>query len=786
MNLRFLLLLFPALAFTQVDGVEFFEKKIRPVLATRCYACHASTMKSPMGALTLDTKAGLGKASGGKLISAIRYTDTRLQMPPNGKLPDAIVADFERWIAMGAPDPREDKQQVSGSKALDIETGRQWWAFQPVREIAAPEVKSASWPLRKIDSFVLSKLEAADVRPSPPADATTLIRRATLDLAGRQPTMSEIQMYSSIPYQRMIDNLLESPQYGERWGRYWLDVARYAEDNPTSEATNPPYLYAWRYRDWVIEAINTDVPYDRFVKLQLAADLMPGTPRDDLRALGFLGAAPTYHKDARLSKEVIETIYSDDWDERVDTVSRGLLGLTVACARCHDHKFDPILTRDYYSLAGIFASSAAVARPLVEVDPETEKRYLWIQQRLFHLAYLADLMKGEPGTKPEEAAEKEKRFRAEIATLRVEVEAMGERYPELRKSLERYWMRPQPRDPGQRRRFDGGSTEPFAQAVCDMGLWIDGADPDLTLLDYRPGTPRDLPVFVRGNVASPGEPAPRRFLTVLSKKGEDVFRQGSGRLELAERIFSEAAPLAARVMVNRVWAWHFGKPLANTTSDFGTQGEKPTHPELLDDLAARFIANGWSLKWLHREIMLSAAYRQSSKPRADGEQADPTNKLLWRMNPRRLDIEAYRDSILQAAGTLDYSMFGPSADLDTPVNTRRTLYGRVGRGRLNAVLSLYDFADASQHSPGRDLTITPLQQLFVMNSPFLQLQASVLAAAVAPEPDIAAKIRSLYRRVLAHDPSAKEIDLALTYLATGSLDQYAQALLASNELIFWP
>jgi uncharacterized protein DUF1553 len=305
----------------------------------------------------------------------------------------------------------------------------------------------------------------------------------------------------------------------------------------------------------------------------------------------------------------------------------------------------------------------------------------------------------------------------------------------------------------------------------------------------KPGEARDFPVLQHGNVSSPGDIVPRHFPTVLAHidtGGDPNFKIGSGRLELAERIFTDSAPLAARVIVNRVWAWHFGRPLAGTPSDFGTQGEKPTHPELLDDLAARFIAHGWSMKWLNREIMLSAAYQQSSRSRPESEQADQANTLLWRMNPRRLDVESYRDSILRAAGTLNEQMYGPSEDVDRATSVRRTVYGRVSRVRLSNLLKLYDFPDPVQTSPGRELTTTSLQQLFVMNSAFMQGQSAALAKAVQSEPDQAAKVRGLYRRILSRDPSQKELAQAAEYLKEGKLEYYAQALLATNEEIFWP
>lgn len=791
---------------------SFFESKIRPVLAASCYGCHSSKMKSPMGGLVVDTKAGLrkggatgaaivpGNPAGSRLLQALRYTDRHLQMPPTGKLPDGVIANFEQWIKAGAPDPRTDAGAASSAtaplKGMSVEEGRKWWAFQPVREFASPKVTDSVWTKTKIDAFILARLDQKRLKPSPRADARTLVRRAYIDLLGFRPTYEEVEAFAndSSPdaYKKLIERLLASPHYGERWGRHWLDVARYAEDNPTSEATNPPYPYAWRYRDWVIEALNSDVPFDRFVKMQLAADLMPGTKREDLRALGYLGAAPVYHKDQRLSQEVIYTFVTDDWDERVDAVSRGLLGITVACARCHDHKFDPIPTRDYYGLAGVFASTMRTERPLFDVDPAVEQRYMWVQNRLFDLRYSANLLTGEAST-VENAAPRVAKWKAEIASLKEEMEALRERYPQLVKNLEKYWTDPPARrapmpnedfETRVRRRMQA-STEPFMNGVYDAAQYVDGSDPNYTFVIYKPGEARDLPVMLRGNVATPGEITPRHFLSVLSK-ADGRLRKGSGRLELAEKIFTDSAGLTARVIVNRVWGWHFGKPIVATASDFGTQGDKPTHPELLDDLAARFIANGWSLKWLHREIMLSEAYQQASRRRADAEKIDQENANLWRMNPRRMDIESYRDSILRVAGTLSEKLYGPSEDLDLPANTRRTVYGRVGRGRLNNLLKLYDFPDATQTSPGRDLTTTPLQQLFVMNGSFIRDQAAAIAKSLEGAPDPAESIRALYRRVYGRDATPAELDRAQTYLTQSTLAEVAEVLLSSNEEIYWP
>jgi hypothetical protein len=799
------------------EDVEFFEKNVRPVLVEKCYSCHSATAKKLKGKLLLDSREGVAKGGENglvitgrdpdqsRLIQAIRWTDPDLQMPPKEKLTGQQISALERWVAMGAPDPREASATATptvAAKGIDLEQGRKWWAFQPVKRIDPPVMNDAGWGKKKIDQFIFAKLLENHLAPSASADRATLIRRAFLDLTGLRPTYEQVEafVHDDAPdaYERVIDQLLASPHYGERWGRYWLDVVRYGEDNFTGEATTPPYPFAWRYRDWVIEAVNRDVPYDLFVKLQLAADLIPGTSRQDMVALGFLGAAPGYHKDGRLSKDVVETLYTDDWDERVDTVSRGLLGLTVSCARCHDHKFDPIPTADYYSLAGVFASTVQSPRPLSEIDPAAEAKFMVSTQRIFYRSYVANLLREEPGTKVAEARDKVVRYTAEMEKIKDENAGLREKHPEMHAYLSQLAKRPSPypgesttqpapvATGGQRGRGRrGASTEPLFQAVYDAGFWLDGSDADFTMLDIRPGQPRDLNVLPGGNVSKPGPVAPRGFLSVLAQ-GDPKFHQGSGRRELAERIFTDAAPLSARVIVNRVWAWHFGKPLVGTPSDFGVQGEKPTHPELLDDLAARFVENHYSLKWLHREIMLSAAYRQSSRPRQDAARIDPANHFLWRMNPRRLDIEAYRDCLLQASGDLDERMAGVSSDLDQPGNTRRTVYGRISRGRLSSVLQLYDFPMASMHSPQRETTTSPLQQLFVMNSAFVQDRAAALAKSVEGEPGQSAKVRGLYHRLLSREPGETELRLADEYLKTATIAQYAQALLATNEVIFWP
>jgi hypothetical protein len=745
----------------------------------------------------------------------LNYTDPLVQMPPSGKLPDAVLGDFTQWISKGAVDPRASAPVLASAspqyKGMSLEDGRKWWAFQPVVAHATPKIASAQGrPINKIDNFVLARLAEKNLQLSPEADKRTLVTRAYVGLLGFKPTFEEVQAFlndrSPNPYERLIDRLLTSPQYGERWARYWMDVARYADDNPSSEATNPPYPFAWRYRDWIIEAINADMPYDRFVKLQVAADLMPDVKRDDWRALGYVGAAPIYHHDLRLSGDVIGTFLTDDWDERIDAVSRGVLGLSVACARCHDHKFDPVTMKDYYALMGVFASTVRVERPTFPVEPSVEQEYMWLQRKLFDLAYSINLL-GNEGTTFTNGAEKAVAWKAEMEALKARANANLAKYPQLIQSLDKYWNPPRraaappppaaagavgakvpaaPAAVAQPPRPGAPSTDPYMNAVFEAAQYVDASDPTYTWILYKPGEVRNMPVLKAGNVAAPGEIVPRGFPAVLARGSDTTFKNGSGRLELAERLFTDTAALAARVMVNRVWGWHFGKGLVATASDFGTQGDKPTHPELLDDLAARFIEHGWSLKWLNKEIMMSAAYRQSSQPRADGIEADEANALLWRQNPRRLDAEAYRDTLTRSAGLLDAQMGGLPGDIDDDDYYRRAVYGRVSRARRAQMLGLFDFPEATQSAPGRDITTSTLQQIYLMNGAFIQNLAEAAAKTAADATGEAEQIGVLYRRILARDPTAAELKSALAYLQKGTLQRYAQILLSTHEEIFLP
>ncbi len=531
------------------------------------------------------------------------------------------------------------------------------------------------------------------------------------DLIGLPPTPEEVKKFvqddSPLAYGRLVERLLMSPQYGERWARMWLEKARYTDMTASwLESTAEAHLY----RDWVVKAFNEDLPYDEFVHRQLATDLMPESNPEDLPALGFISLSPTYWKELKLPCEIIKVIVADEWEERVDAVSRTFLGLTVACHRCHDHKFDPISSEDYSALAGVFASCRRAEKPLV---PESEYA-------------------------PVRAA------KAEVAKLEAELAQFKKEKPEPKEKLDELTAKIE----------DIKSKTPLydarlANALAEESLYVVRAGTTAqegTKLEYRPG-PQDLPLFVRGDPNRPGPIVPRRFLTVLSKNGKpEPFTNGSGRLELAKAITTDSASLAARVIVNRIWLEHFGRGLVETPSDFGVQGARPTHPELLDDLAARFIAGGWSIKNLHREILLSATWRQSSAYDETKAKADPDNKWLSRMNRRRLDFEPWRDAMLSASGALDLTLGGPSLELEAETNHRRTLYATIHRHEMSTTLQIHDFPDPAQHSPKRNPTVTALQGLYALNGPLLKSQAKALAERIQKEcgDDPAARIEWAY------------------------------------------
>ena len=551
---------------------------------------------------------------------------------------------------------------------------------------ALPEKSSAR---NYIDRHIESVAGERQLSLVPEADRNVLIRRLSFDLTGLPPD-PEWYRYPAGPngtIESLVDALIASPHFGERLASMWLNVARYAEDQAHQVGDNVEHFYpnAFRYRQWVVDAFNADLPFDRFVKLQLAADRYSFARDEDLPALGFLGLGPKYYQRGRLD------VMADEWEDQVDTVTRGFLGLTVACARCHDHKYDPISTEDYHALAGIFASVELVNVPYEKSKTESEQ-------------------------------DKEAKRRNTIHIVR------------------------------------------------DAKI-------------------RNLNVFIRGDVERPGAAVPRRFLSLFYEGTPPPFSEGSGRRELAEAIASPDNPLTAKVFVNRIWQMLIGKGLVRTASNFGALGEKPSHPELLEELAARFKAQGWSTKKLVREIVLSAAYRRSSEPHAAGDDLDPDNRYLWRMNRRRLPVEMWRDSLLSVTGNLD-RQGGRSLELNDPANRRRTLYGRVSRLKLNPLLAHYDYPDPNIHSGGRTSTTTPLQKLYLLNNPFVAEQAQDFARRLQQETaDDLERIRKAYRYLYFRTPAEEEERLGLKFLLadqsdSSHWDRYAQTLLISNEAFY--
>ena len=799
------------------SGAEFFETKVRPVLAERCFSCHTQTK---LGGLEMVSQASLSKVvKPGKPEESLLLARVRSgQMPPaGGKLSEAQIAALETWIRDGAVWP-EAPAVAKGKGYLIRPEQRAYWAFQPV----PPATGS-------IDAILQAAWKAKGITPAAPASKRTLLRRATLDLTGLPPTFVEAESFlndkSPQAWAKVIDRLLASPRYGERWGRIWLDVARYSDDKLNS-TMDEPQPNAFRYRDWVIEAFNKDMPYDRFVKAQLAADHM-GDP-DLLPGLGLYGLNPEFQ------------------DDRVDVTTRGFLGLTVACAQCHDHKFDPIPTKDYYSILGIFNSSQYKEYPLADAatvakyeaadkgfkrvkDDRDEFIKKQSEQVMDLLAAKADrymlaaIGKGKLDGLDGETVE---RFRAYLARKdRDAIQVTTEDPAQFRNVLVAVLREKRAVDEKNLIRL-GGSNKRGDLAEADLvslskdefylyrdffgargvffygdgkiDRWLQG--PYREHLDFlRQITavaekamperypflhaladaekPRNEKVHLRGNKATLGEEAPRGWLAILSKPEQpELFSKGSGRLELAERIASKANPLTARVMANRIWQGHFGEGIVRTASNFGILGERPSSPELLDYLAARFMASNWSIKGLHREILLSNVYQTAATSVGGSEKVDAENRLFWHYPKRRLDAEAIRDSVLAVSGQLDSKAGGKAVKLDDETNTRRTVYGFISRRRTDTMLNLFDFPNPNNTSERRIETNVPLQRLFLLNSPLM-----MKASAAIPGPDPA----EAYRRIFARVPEKAEAQLAREYLAQGNAwAEYVQVLLSSNEFLY--
>ncbi len=850
-------------------GIEFFEKNIRPILATRCYVCHSAMAPKVQGGLQLDSRDALrkGGSSGSPislgdpdsslLIKALRYTDPNLKMPPGKPLAPEVVASFEAWVRMGAPDPRTEAPKKAASS-----NSRDWWAFKKPARPEVPRVGNEAWVKTPVDNFILAKLSDSKLSPAAPADRRTWLRRVTYDLIGLPPTQKDIANFASdkspSAYAKVVDRLLASPQYGVRWARHWMDVSRYAD---TADGQDR-FAFSYTYRDWVIRAFNEDLPYNQFVRTQIAADQVSADKRD-LAALGYLTLGRSIPKGEH-----------DMIDDRIDVITRGLMGITVTCARCHDHKFDPIPTRDYYSIYGIIANSVEpVEYPLLQKENENSplvrefrqgmdrrlaalnefktKRHRELVAEFRQASWISRYLRGAQKAAKMSNSEIEKlslsddfnlfvlrRWREYLSAEREKPDSifvlwnafaaipadrfaadaakLGQNFPETANlQLKKAFAAAPPTSMDEVAKIygdvlaqsDSPNVNPDANVEpLRLVLRAEGAPTNVPLTDfiqirgeggddnilialdsairvwqadfgYRGITPRamalqDAPklvpahVFVRGNPNNLGAEAPPHFLSALSDAPQP-FTHGSGRLDLADAVADRNNPLTARVIVNRVWQWNFGRGIVNSPSDFGTRGDLPSHPELLDYLSTRFMDEGWSIKKLLKWIVLSSAYQQSSADRPEARAVDPENKLLWRVNRQRLDYESLRDSTLFVAGQLDQTVGGlPFSVASQPAVTRRTAYAYIQRGHLPGELNAFDFAIPDSHVPQRFLTTVPQQALFLMNSPFIMEESRHLVRRleIRSAPNDRARVNALYHVAYGRAASDDEVAMALEFV----------------------
>ncbi len=716
------------------EQIEFFEKEIRPVLVESCLDCH--TGQTAKSGLQLDHREGwlrgtdyakivdLEKPAASLVLAAIRHTGKAKAMPKTGdKLSDHEVAAIERWITMGLPWPEEQSDRPA---RVDR---RQHWSFQPVESPELPE--GAGHP---IDYFIRKKLAEAGIEPAPQASPATVYRRLSYDLIGLPPTYEEIQAYAAAETPDLaaqIDQLMASPHYGERWARHWMDVARYS-DTKGYEAANRArdFLHSHTYRDWLIRAFNEDMPFDQFLIYQLAAEQVvedwDGPDRHHLAAMGFLS----------LSKNGAAELVLDD---RVDTTFRGMMGLTVSCARCHDHKSDPISTREYYSLYKIFRNSNDLQKHPIAEAPDTPE----------YKKYQAELT----------ALEKKRSDYLEPFLNRVRKEN-----PKIRKDDIPALIRKLSADERKRQR----------NMLDDVNRFIAKAKMEADHALFFKERTKHMPqhVYIRGNPGRRGELVPAQFLQLAAAEAPAEFSEGSSRLQLAHSIASAENPLTARVIVNRVWMWHFGEGLVRTVSDFGLTGEPPSHPELLDWLADWFIKEGWSIQALHRLILTSQTWQQSSDhPQAEAAMLiDPENRLLWRAFKKRLDFEQMRDAMLTVSGELDRSQYGRSVKmLEAPYSQRRTVYAYIDRQNLPAVFRHFDFSNPAETTGKRPDTTIPMQALFTMNSDFAMDRASALVERVAESED---RVGQLHRLALGREPSEQDRILADSFIGSYDSDEH--------------
>ncbi len=794
---------------TRAADVAFFEAKIRPVLVEHCYRCHSAASGKAEGELRVDSRAALrkggsrgpavvpGDTKGSWLLVAIAHTDPDLRMPPReDRLKDAVLADFKAWIDRGAPDPRDVDPPATAKPR------QEFWAKRPVADPPVPEVARKDWPLAPLDRFILARLEAERIAPSPDAAPAVLLRRVYFDLTGLPPSAADLDRFTSrvaadgtdVALATEVDALLATRQYGEHWGRHWLDVARFAESS--GKEANISFPYAWRYRDYVIDSVTADIPYNRFLEEQVAGDLLPAATDAErarlLVATGFLALGPK-----NLDEGNEAQFQADLIDEQIDTVTRAILANSIACARCHDHKFDPFSMEDYYGLAGIFRSTKTYFGTAVSPSNRNSGDPL----RLPEIEGQAVLHASIPKAKVDE-------LKTKLAALNKEEQekkaAMWKAVAEgkdasgiftLQDALRIFWSR--------------GGIEGELERVSDDGKALPLA---MGVLDRE--EIKDSPVYDRGDVARPREPVPRAIPVALRLDGcAPIPSDHSGRLELARWLTHPENPLTARVFVNRVVQKLLGAGPVRTVDNFGSTGELPTHPELLDHLAVRFVSEGWSLKKLVRSVVLSRTYRQSSDFRRDCFEHDPENRLVWRIPKRRLPAESIRDAMLAASGELDLSR--PKGSLvgrvigDRPISligldsrlprdldgsVQRSVYLPVIRDRLPDVLELFDFAEPSLVTGEREQTNVPTQALYLMNSPFVNERSVAMARRLireSPRPD--EQVRSAFQLCFARDPLPEESTRVMDFLKSqppGPEDQktppkplvmFCQALLSTAE-----
>jgi hypothetical protein len=932
---RILLTVLPVLAFSgsgqgQTPAqLEVFEKNARPLFSQKCQMCHNAKMKS--GGFDLGTPEGLKEAASmgifGKsaepekspIVQALSY-EGQVKMPPQGKLPAETIAAIRDWVAAGAPTPAaavSAGNTLSGTgvrpvalRGVITDADKNFWAYKPLSKAEPPAPQQADWAVNPIDRFVLANLEQHGLKPAPPASKITLLRRATFDLTGLPPTEKEINDFladkSADAFAKVVDRLLASPRYGERWGRHWLDVMRYADSTGSDE--DHRYPHAWRYRDYVVDAFNSDMPYNQFVREQLAGDILAADPKSGVGYRGIIATGFLALGKKALAQKDLPLKRYDVVDDQIDVTAKAFLGLTVTCARCHDHKFDPISTKDYYQLAAIFASTLSysggetgdpIETPLAPPGEFETFHSQWVAYNDLEKKLTKILDFDEDARKHRDAGEariadsmqaayrvyaKGENLAAVAAETKLDPKQLSQWVDYLKDAQRPELAKWRAATDANRKEIAGQYQEDFHTSAYqydqDLSWWkeargsypnsgkVVGARPRMTVekgpffvATWQDGGPlhrtrdeqiaslspdkatevrellaqadameKTLPrkevamacavkegdtvqqhVFLRGDYHSLGDPVERTVPSILrlSAPAPEV-KTKSGRLELADWIVDTRNPLPPRVMANRIWQGHFGYGIVRTPDNYGRLGERPDNPALLDYLARTFMENGWSIKKMHRLIMLSNTYQMSAVFDERTKEKDPENRLLSHFPPQRLSIEEIRDAYLAMGGDLDLTMGGTldpgvGTDGETSANrismnpeqtNRRSIYLPLRRSNLPVLYTLFDFGDATTPDGHRNNTTVATQALFVMNSPLVIREAENVAESVLKQQkQDKDRIEQIYLRVLDRPADASEIDMGLTYLARlrqkwHEIDEakawtsLTHALMASNEFIF--